>query len=110
MARRTLDRRELRRQADMAELKTPSAAPEPAAAGKEGKATATAKPKKPRKKKAPPRICARWAIFDGSMKQVAVFDYKQRAEADRKMADLSAKKAGGYFLQLVKEPMAEAAE
>ena len=39
------------------------------------------------------------------MKQVAVFDYSQRGAADQKLADLNAKKAGGYFLQMVKEPM-----
>jgi hypothetical protein len=39
------------------------------------------------------------------MKQVAIFDYNQRAAADEKIADLLAKKKGSYFLQIVKEPM-----
>jgi hypothetical protein len=42
------------------------------------------------------------------MKQVAIFDYNQRAAADEKIADLIARKKGIHFLQIVKEPMPEA--
>src|SRR5437588_5906112 len=102
MARRTLNRHELRKQADAAEQITPeTTAPDaPAAKPKKtskARAAGTAV-KKPRKKKEPPRLCARWGVFDNSMKQVASFAYNQRAEADQKMADLSQKKAGGYFI------------
>ena len=48
---------------------------------------------------------ARWGVFDGGMKQVAVFDYNQRGAADQKVADLNAQKKGGYFLQIVKDEM-----
>ena len=41
------------------------------------------------------------------MKQVAIFDYNQRAAADEKLADLNTRKKPGHFLQIVKEPMAE---
>ena len=41
------------------------------------------------------------------MKQIAVFDYNQRAAADQKIADLVAKKNATYFLQIIKEPMPE---
>ena len=42
------------------------------------------------------------------MKQVAVFDYNQRAAAEQKIADLTAKKQNAvYFLQIVKEAMPE---
>ena len=113
MARRTLNRHELRKQAEAAESKTgDDAVPvdgeaTPTKKGSKSKAAAAPKVKKPRKKKEPPRLCARWGVFDNSMKQVATFNYNQRAEADQKVADLSLKKAGGYFIQLVKEPMAE---
>ena len=73
------------------------------------KASAAPKAKKPRAKKAAPRLCARWGVFDAGMKQVAIFDYNQRAAADAKLADLVAKKKGIYFLQIVKEPMPEPA-
>jgi len=75
------------------------------------KAKAKAKPKavrKPRKPKAAPRVRARWGVFDAAMKQVAVFDYKDRASADAKVAELLAtRKTGTFFLQMVKEPMPE---
>jgi hypothetical protein len=67
------------------------------------------KARKPRKPKAAPRMRARWGVFDASMKQVAIFDYNQRAAADEKAAELAAKKNGTFFLQIVKEPMPEAA-
>jgi hypothetical protein len=71
------------------------------------KAPAAPRARKPRAKKAPPRMFARWGVFDLGMKQVAIFDYNQRAAADEKVADLNAKKKPGHFLQIVKQPMAE---
>lgn len=119
MARRILNRRELRKTADQAEQQDASATPpeDAVATPKKGKAkakakpkTTTPKPKKPRKKKEPPRMCARWGVFDAGMRQVAIFNYNQRAEADQKIADLVAKKNAAYFLQIVKEPMPEPVE
>ena len=82
----------------------------PRLARKTAKAKAPgAKARKPRKPKAVPRMRARWGVFDDSMKQVAIFDYNQRAAADEKAADLAAKKKGRFFLQIVKEPMPESA-
>jgi phage gp37-like protein len=103
MARgRTLNRAELRRQAEAAEQRGPISST-PAT-------ETTAGEKKPasrsRRKKEPARLCARWGVFDSAMKQVAVFDYNQRALADQKAAELHAKKPGtSYFVQLVKEPI-----
>jgi hypothetical protein len=111
MAGRILNRRELRKQADEAEARESPQAPE--AKGKRSrpaKAEApAAKARKPRKPKAVPRMRARWGVFDDSMKQVAIFDYNQRAAADEKAAELATKKKGGFFLQIVKEPMPEPA-
>jgi hypothetical protein len=108
MAKRVLNRRELRKAADAAEEQK-GEAPQEAGGAKKAKGDATAKPKvkKPRKKKEPQRLCARWGVFDAGMKQIAVFDYNQRAAADQKIADLVAKKNATYFLQIIKEPMAE---
>ena len=83
-------------------------APRPAKKPAKAKAPA-AKARKPRKAKVAPRMRARWGVFDASMKQVAIFDYNQRAAADEKAAELAAKKNGTFFLQLVKEPMPEPA-
>jgi hypothetical protein len=43
------------------------------------------------------------------MKQLAIFDYNDRASADEKLADLREKKKGLYFMQIVTEPMPEPA-
>ena len=137
MAGRILNRRELRKQADEAEARESRQDPETAdeddevddtggAGGDEDEgpgadtedgaddeaprpAKKPAKARKPRKPKVPPRVRARWGVFDASMKQVAIFDYNQRAAADEKAAELAARKNGTFFLQLVKEPMPEPA-
>jgi hypothetical protein len=108
MAGRILNRRELRKQADQAG-QAEAAAPEgaPAAERPRRKAPAAPKARKARPKKVPPRMRARWGVFDAGMKQVAIFDYNQRAAADEKLADLLARKKGIHFLQVVKEPMPE---
>ena len=68
-----------------------------------------AKARKPRKPKVAPRMRVRWGVFDGSMKQIAIFDYNQRAAADEKAAELAAKKKSAFFLQMVKDLMPEPA-
>jgi hypothetical protein len=112
MAGRILNRRELREQADQAERA--AADRDPAAAGakappKGGKAKPLASPRarNSRPKKAPVRMCARWGVFDGALKRVAIFDYNQRAAAQEKLATLLGKQKGTYCLQIVKEPMPE---
>jgi hypothetical protein len=114
MAKRILNRRELRKQADQAEQTAPLETEEapvsaPAPKGSKTKAKAAAKPRaaKPRKKKEPARLCARWGVFDTGMKQIAIFDYNNRVAAEEKVADLRAKKNAVYFIQMVKEPMPE---
>jgi hypothetical protein len=111
MAGRTLNRRELRKQADQAEQSGAESADAVVVPSvkKKAKAKAPAAPRvrKARPKKAPPRLRARWGVFDTGMKQVAIFDYSQRAAAEAKLADLLTKKKGIYFLQIVKEPMPE---
>ena len=79
MTGQILNRRELRRQADQAEQPgavAPDAAPAevpPEKQAKAKKAPAAPKAKKPRKPKTPPRLRARWGVFNGAMKQVAIF-------------------------------------
>jgi hypothetical protein len=104
MAGRILNRREMRKQADQAEQTEVALAEAPPEAPAEKKA-ATPRAKKPSRKKAPPRMRARWGVFDGGMKQVAIFDYNQRAAAEERLAALLAKSKGPHFLQIVKEPM-----
>src|SRR5262249_5179997 len=110
MAGRILNRRELGRHADQAERSeaaAPGAPPAPAGAAAKAKGPVAHKVKKARAKKPPPRLRARWGVFDSAMKQVAVFDYNQRAAAEEKCEELTTKKNGTHFLQIVKEPMPE---
>ena len=110
MAGRILNRRELRKQADQAELNG-AAGPDPASAGvpeepvSKRKTSGTPKERKPRKPKAPPRTRALWCVYDGGMKEIALFDFNQRATAEEKLAAMLAKQKGVFFLQLVKKPM-----
>jgi hypothetical protein len=85
MTGRILNRRELRKPAEGADQAVEVAAAAAAAPAKKPRAKAPAAPraKKPRKPKEAPRLRARWAVFDGSMKQVAVFDYNQRTRPAR---------------------------
>jgi hypothetical protein len=131
MAGRILNRRELRKQADEAEAqqerspadeddeldepreaddeKPPGDSPDEADGAKPALAKKPARARKTRKPKAPPRMRARWGVFDSSMKQVAIYDYNQRAAADEKVAQLAAaRKTGTFFLQIVKEVMPDA--
>jgi hypothetical protein len=114
MTGRILNRQKLREQADQAEQMEAVAsdltvAVDPGKKGAKGKTAAAVKVRKPRKVKAPPRMRARWGLFDAGMKQVAIFDYSQRAAADEKLADLLSKKKGLHFLQIVKDAMPEPA-
>ena len=108
MASRILNRRELRIQADSLQVETTETDGASAAVLPKPKAPRAPAKRKPRAKKEPPRLRARWGVFDGTMKQVAIFDYNQRLAADAKLADLLARKKGLFFLQMVKEPMPDA--
>ena len=65
------------------------------------------KPRKSSKSKAPVRMRVRWAVVNDSLKQVAIFDYSHRTEADQKVADLMGKGKGHHFVRMIKEPMPE---
>lgn len=123
MAGRLLSRRALRDQHDQMESVQPEEsvtvddAPttaEPVVKKSRQKKTTPAKPPKEkappkpraRKKaiKIPPRMVARWAVCDGGLKRVAVFEYRDRAGADAKLAEMHERKPGTFFLQLVKDP------
>ena len=111
MAGRVLNRQQL---LELGKTVKPAAPDAPGAVAmprkRKAKAPAATRVRKTRAKKAPPRMRARWGVFDGGMKQVAIFDYNQRAAADDKVEHLRAKNKGLYFLQIVKEPMPELAE
>jgi hypothetical protein len=103
MAKRVLNRRQLRSDAEQAARTEPT--PQAEVPAEAAAPAAKAPRKRPSRKKEPARLRARWGVFNNAMKQVAIYDYNQRGEAEQKLADLNARKTGEHFLQIVKEPM-----
>jgi hypothetical protein len=101
MARRTLNRRELRAAAEAAE-----------ALGINDTETGSRSPSRPKsesEKRPKPSPTARmrvvWAVCDAGGRTVATFDYPQKADAEAHIARLKAQGKGTHFLRSVKEPM-----
>ena len=92
MARKVVNRKELRAQAEAAEAR-----------GKTAKKAE--KPAKEKKEKAvkEARMKAYWGVFNPAMKRLAMFEYADKKAAEKKAAELGAT----HFIQLVKEPIAE---
>jgi hypothetical protein len=99
MARKILNRKELRAENDAAERE-----------GGEKKVAAKKVPVK-RKSRAKVvkevRLKAFWGVFNQSLRRIALFEYSQRAEADKKAADLTESQKSPHFVQLVKEVIEE---
>jgi hypothetical protein len=111
MARKVVNRKELRAEAEAAEaLGT-------AAAATDGKAKKAVKPKA--EKKAPAKRKSRaksqeperrrlfWGVFNQSLKRVALFDHTQRKAAEAKATELSSSGKSPHFVMKVKEAIAE---
>jgi hypothetical protein len=98
MARKIVNRRELREQADAA-----------AASGEAKPKKAAAKEKAPRKSRAKKkktgevRLKAFWGVFNQSLKRVAMYEYSDRKQADKKAAELNASGKSPHFVKPVKE-------
>jgi len=120
MASRTLNHRALRAENDLAEtieqaesdsgesitkeVKVRKPRTRKAVGEKVAKVKAPTKPRvRTRKLKVPARMIARWAVCDAGLKRLAMFEYKDRASADVKLAELQDQKKGTFVLQLVKE-------
>jgi hypothetical protein len=105
MARKVLNRKELREESDAAEREG-KAKKKPVKGEEEAK-------KKPTKRKSRAktakevRLKAFWGVFNQSMKRVALFDYSQRKQADKKAAELSTSAKTPHFVQPVKEVIEE---
>jgi hypothetical protein len=104
MARRILNRYELRAAAEAAEALGLNQGPEPRS--KVTRADPTRPPLRD-KPKPGPRMRVVWAICDGGGRTVATYDYPNKAEAEAHIARLKAEGKGTHFLRALKEPMAE---
>lgn len=99
MARKVLNRKELREQGEAAER-----------IGAEEEKTAEKTVKKKAKRKSRPKKAAKevrlkafWGVFSQSLRRVALFEHSQREQAEKKAQDLSKSQRTPHFVQLVKE-------
>ena len=119
MARKVVNRKELRAQNDAAEArektkKAPKKSPQDKAAKtpkvKKEKVVKDPKaPKKPSRKKTAKeaRMKAYWGVYNQGMKRLAMFEYSDKKAAEKKAADLMASSRTNHFIQLVKEAITE---
>ena len=70
---------------------------------KEVKAIETTKPTRARRKpKTETRTRIYWAVFNQSLKRVAVFEFDQKSEAEKRAAKLMASSGDHHFIQKIK--------
>lgn len=103
MARKVLNRKELREEADAAE----AAGSKTKKKKEAGEKKAPAKRKSRAKTAKEVRLKAFWAVFNQSMKRVALFDYSQRKQAQKKAEELSASSKTPHFVAPHKEVIEE---
>lgn len=102
MARKIVNRKELREQAEAAE-----AAQQVDALTKKKSAKAPAKRKSRSKAAKEVRLKAFWGVFNQSLRRVAIFEYSDRKTADAKAEELSTSQRTPHFVKLVKEVIEE---
>ena len=115
MARKVVNRKELRAEAEAAEALGKAAgegaAPAEAKGKKAAKPKAEKKPAAKRKSRAksqePDRLRLFWGVFNQSLKRVALFDFTQEKAARAKATELSSSGKSPHFVQKVKEAITE---
>ena len=104
MARKLLNRKELREESEAAEKLEAKKA-------KKKTKTKTGKKKAKRKSRAKAkkvvRLKAFWGVFNHSLRRVALFEYSQRESAEKKAKELTVPDKDLHFVQLVKEVIEE---
>lgn len=98
MARRVVSRKDLRAEAEAAEAQE-KAAPKK----KVAKKRAPAKRKTKTKDAVDVRMKLYWGVFSQNLKRVAVFEFDQKEEADKRAEELSKGGKSPHFVQKVKE-------
>lgn len=65
------------------------------------------KPAAPRKTRAPKevRMKAVWVVFDNGSKRLKEFPYPQKADAEKFLAEKVEEKKGTFYISLIKEPL-----
>jgi hypothetical protein len=108
MARRTLNRHELRAEAEAAEARglTSSAESRSRSAPKEKSEPA----RKSKAAAAAPRMRVLWAVCDVGGRTVVSYDYSDKALAEEHVAKLKAAGKGMHFVRSIKEPIPSSAQ
>jgi hypothetical protein len=112
MARKVVNRRELREQSDAAEARGTEAGAE-VGAGEEGTGAKTKKKKAATKRKSrakstePARLKLFWGVFNQASKRIAKYDFTQKKQAEAKAAELSTGGKNPHFVAKVKEAVEE---
>lgn len=57
------------------------------------------------KRKTVTRVKAYWGVFNDLLQQVDVFEYQDRAKAEKIARQLTKTKKGSYFVRIVKRPV-----
>jgi uncharacterized membrane protein YdbT with pleckstrin-like domain len=112
MARRILNRKELREETEAAErLEEQDELQDEETEEEEEKVKTPKKPPTKRKSRSKTakevRLKAFWGVFSQSMTPVVLFEYSQRKQADAKAKELSESKKTPHFVQLVKKVIEE---
>ena len=113
MARKVINRRELREQSDAAEARGVEAKEGTTAEGEEVAGGKTKKKKTPTKRKSrakstePARLKLFWGVFNQASKRIAKYDFTQKKQADAKAAELSTGGKNPHFVAKVKEAVEE---
>jgi len=108
MARRILNRKELREENDTLERSGSGEALNQLLVPGEQKPQKKAAKRKPRTKVAKEvRLKAFWGVFSQSLSQVAQFEYSEREDAVRRASELTESKKTPHFVQLVKKVIEE---
>ena len=102
MARKTINRKELRAQVEAAEARGKTAKKAAAKPAKEPKKPAAKKPSRKKSVKEA-RLKAYWGVFNPAMKRLAMFEYADKKAAEKKATELGA----NHFIQLIKEAITE---
>ena len=100
MARRILNRRELRAAAEAAEQMGIPDQTEP-----KRTAQSRTEPSRRTKPTASPRMRVVWAVCDVGGRTVAKFDYPSKADAEALIGKLKSQGKGAHFLRSLKEPI-----
>jgi hypothetical protein len=104
MAAKIVRRKEKRAEVEAAERKA-KAAPK--------KAAKTSAKKEPAKRKSRAkgakevRLKAYWGVFNQSLKRIALYEYSEKKEADKRAKELTASGKSPHFVQPVKEAVQE---